>query len=207
MTMGTLKVRERLAMCRITLMSKNLLALLGERHHGVLVGTLVAMLMAPSIRAEWKTENFEVVPGWNAIYLHVDPSHESLEVLVQRTPVTQVWLWAPSTSTAQFVTSVQDSTDFGSSWISWDSSDTANSSLQKFIGNAAYLVYVASSYNDGLADQTVSYLLFIAGAILILIGVSTNKLIFAKKIVEDKGVKKTLEEETKELQKEKIHNE
>lgn len=156
MIMGTLKVRERLGTCGSMLMSRRLLRLLGERHNVVLVSTLVAMLMAPSIRAEWKTEDFEVVPGWNAIYLHVDPSHEALELLVQRTPITEVWLWAPSTSTAQFVTSVQDSTDFGSNWISWDSTDSANSSLQKFIGNAAYLVYVATTYHDGLADKTVS---------------------------------------------------
>ncbi|MDB4796806.1 SUMF1/EgtB/PvdO family nonheme iron enzyme, partial [bacterium] len=156
MTMGVSKIRERFTMCCGILMLKDFLSLFVTRHQGALVGTLVMSLMTPMLHAEWKTEDFEVVPGWNAIYLHVDPSHETLELLVQRTPVTQVWLWAPSTSTAQFVTSVQDSTDFGSNWISWDSADSANSNLQKFIGNAAYLVYVATTYHDGVADQTVS---------------------------------------------------
>jgi formylglycine-generating enzyme required for sulfatase activity len=97
-----------------------------------------------------------LVPGWNAIYLHIDPSHEKLDLLLQRTPVSQVWLWAPSISTAQFVTNVQDSTDFGSSWISWSALDPNNSNLQYFIGNAAYLVFVDNVYNDGVGDQNVS---------------------------------------------------
>ncbi len=117
----------------------------------------VALALAVSVaRAEWKTETYELVPGWNAVYLHVDPSYEKLDVLLQRTPVSQVWLWAPSVSTAQFVTSVQDNTSFGSNWIDWAASDSANSSLQHFIGNAAYLVYVDANYHDGTTEQSVS---------------------------------------------------
>ena len=116
----------------------------------------LALLLGGDARAEWKTETFDLVPGWNSIYLHIDPSHEDLEVLLQRTPVSQVWMWAPSSSTAQFVTSVQDDTDFGSSWLSWEAADSANSQLQKFIGNAGYLVYVETTYHDGSSEQNVS---------------------------------------------------
>ncbi len=114
------------------------------------------MLLSGSLRAEWKNESFDLVPGWNAIYLHVDPSYATIDVLLQRTPVSEVWLWAPSTSSAQFVTDVQSDTNFSSNWISWVASDPTNSSLQNFIGNAAYLVYVEEEYNDGMTDVAVS---------------------------------------------------
>ena len=107
-------------------------------------------------RAEWKTETYDFVPGWNSVFLHIDPSQETIEVLLQRTPISEVWLWLPAVSTAQFITSIQDSTDFGSNWISWDAAGSNTSTLEKFVGNAAYLFYVEESYHDGMANQEVS---------------------------------------------------
>ncbi len=122
------------------------------------------------LRAEWKTETMELVPGWNAIFVHVDPSQDGVDVLLQRTPVSQVWLWAPTPSATQFVSTVQGSSDFGSNWISWVASDPTNSNLQHLIGNAAYLVYVDAVYNDGTADRTVSvaepYILSLKGKVI-----------------------------------------
>lgn len=119
--------------------------------------TLAAALTAFPAKAEWKTETITLAPGWNAVFLHVDLSYEDLDVLLQRTPISRVEMWAPSSSTAQFVTSVQDTNSFGSSWVSWDndSNDGVESVLQMALGNAAYLVYVEDSYEDG-NTETIS---------------------------------------------------
>lgn len=108
----------------------------------------VVMLAASTTRAEWKTETYDLVPGWNSIYLHIDPSHTNIATLLTDTPVSQVWLWTPTLSDAQFVTSPSEPLASDSKWLSWDVADADDSELENFIGNAGYLVYVESDYVD-----------------------------------------------------------
>ena len=109
---------------------------------------LILVLSTATLKAQWKTETFNLVPGWNSIYLHVDPSYEDLDVLLQHTPISRVEMLAPSTSSAQFITSVQDENSFGSSWLSWDNdpNDGVESAFHMLLGNSAALVYVDDKY-------------------------------------------------------------
>ena len=100
--------------------------------------------------AQWVTQSFDLVPGWNAVYLHVDASHATLEQLVagdSLNPIGEIWLWRLAPATAQFVTSPQLPTTATSQWVSWDRFTSLTSDLQRMAGNAAYLVRVTGSAN------------------------------------------------------------
>ena len=54
-------------------------------------------LLAPlSAKAQWRTQTFDLVKGWNAVYLHVDASYTDIEDFVEGTPIKEIWFWNPS---------------------------------------------------------------------------------------------------------------
>jgi hypothetical protein len=106
---------------------------------------LGAVLPAP---AQWVSQSIGLKAGWNAVYLHVDASYDSLANLVganSNNPIIEVWMWAPSPSTVQFVQSPLDPTTGNSQWMNWNRTNNAASPLQNLVGNAAYLVKVATN--------------------------------------------------------------
>jgi len=105
------------------------------------------LALVPSARAQWLTQSLALKAGWNAVYLHVDASHDTLENLVGadvNNPILEVWLWAPAPSTLQFVQSPQQPVE-GAQWVSWDRNATEPQALRRLVGNASYLVRVASN--------------------------------------------------------------
>jgi len=117
----------------------------------VFVGALLLLAtLTLSTRAQWITQSFNLAPGWNAVYFHVDARHVSLDQLVgsdPANPIQEIWLWQPSPATAQFVVSPQAPTTGGSQWLSWDRNAGPTSGLQSLPGNAAFLVRVGGAAN------------------------------------------------------------
>lgn len=114
---------------------------------------LFAALVRPAF-AQWITQSFDLAPGWNAIYTHVDATSYDLDTFVGgdgANPIQQVWLWQPAAATAQFVTSPQDPTSARSQWVKWDrsfrSGAPSRQDLPNLPGNAAMLVLVGSNTN------------------------------------------------------------
>ena len=115
-----------------------------------LLSALLFVASTVCARAQWSTESFPLQPGWNAVYLNVDSSYDSLDNIVgadNSNPITQVWLWQPSQATAQFVSDPQQPTTGNSQWLSWVRSIGPLSKLRSLVGNQAYMVYVPT---DGL---------------------------------------------------------
>ena len=109
---------------------------------------VAVLAMAGSAQAQWMTQTFELKPGWNAIYTHIDPSHVTLSELIDTdasNPIDEVWMWKQPVSSAQFVESPQAPTSGGSQWLSWVRTLGPSSELQRLIGNNAYLVHVTGA--------------------------------------------------------------
>lgn len=110
-------------------------------------------LLTLSAQAQWISQSIGLKAGWNAVYLHVDASYDTLDERIAfdaSNPIQEIWLWTPTPTTMQFVQSPQEPVDSGSQWASWKRSAAGGASrLQRLIGNAAYLVYVDTN--------TVSY--------------------------------------------------
>lgn len=105
---------------------------------------------SPAARAQWLTQTVSLKAGWNAVYLHLDPSYDTLENLVGSdltNPIMEVWLWAPPVSTLQYVQSPQQPTE-GAQWVSWNRNAVTSQMLQRLVGNAAYLVRVSTNVSS-----------------------------------------------------------
>jgi hypothetical protein len=91
--------------------------------------------------AQWLTQSIELKPGWNAVYLHVDPSYTEIGDLQGLSDdIEEIWLWQPKLSTGQFIQDPEKPTDKKSRWKSWLKKLGPSSKLQNMIGNAGYLV-------------------------------------------------------------------
>ena len=102
-------------------------------------------------RAQWITQTINLEQGWNAVYIHVDASHVTLDQMVGPlapvlTPIEQIWRWTPNESMAQFIESPQQPVDTGSQWASWRRIDGGLSTLSLLTANSAYLVYSTAPY-------------------------------------------------------------
>jgi hypothetical protein len=101
------------------------------------------LLLATSSHAQWLTQTVNLTAGWNAVYVHLDPSHTTLTDLVgadPANPILEIWQWRPASSTMQFTQNPQAPSDSGSQWACWVRTSPQNSTLSHLAGNAAYLV-------------------------------------------------------------------
>ena len=105
---------------------------------------VIALLLGGAVvaQAQWQTQSFTLKPGWNAVFLHVDASHLTLDELIPSAtgPVTEVWLWRPRLSTLQFVDNPATNSTTDSRWAVWTSARGDTDTLVKLVANGAYLV-------------------------------------------------------------------
>ena len=109
---------------------------------------VLALVGALGLKAQWLTQTLQLRAGWNAVYLHVDPSHQTIDEMVAPDPtfaVEEVWLRRPDVTGQQFTTSPQMPTTGDSRWVSWSRQDGEGSALRRMSAGMAYLVRVNAS--------------------------------------------------------------
>ncbi len=114
---------------------------------------LFLCLTGLTAQAQWVTEQYNLKAGWNAVYLHIDASHATLNQLVGSdpdNPIEEIWVWAPPGPALQFFDSLQAPQSGSTEWLRWDRYWAGASPMQRLPGNAAALVRVA----DGSPDYT-----------------------------------------------------
>ena len=103
-----------------------------------------------SASGQWQTQSFVVKPGWTAMYLHVDPGYTNLDYMVGNdpaNPISEVWMWVPTASSIQYVTSPLQPTTPGTQWSSWVRGGAVGATLVSMIPNAAYLIHSLATTN------------------------------------------------------------
>lgn len=108
-----------------------------------LVTAVILWSASTPLHAQWTTQTNALRGGWNAVFMHVDASHATLDDLVGKdasNPIQEIWYWQPKQPTGQFVESPQLPTGGGSQWVNWIRNLGTPSELQRLIPNAAYLV-------------------------------------------------------------------
>lgn len=111
----------------------------------ILTSLAAAVTLAGVAHAQWMTQNLSLKAGWNAVFLHVDASHATIDDLVAPDPlqaVEEVWLWRPELSAGQFFDNPQSPLATDSRWVSWTRTQGEDSALRKLGPNLAYLVRV-----------------------------------------------------------------
>ena len=108
-------------------------------------------------QAQWITQTLPLHPGWNAVYLHVDATHDSLENLVGTdSPISEIWRWQPNLTEGRIISNVSAPVS-GSDWLPWTRAQGPANAFS-LNANSTYLVRntnATTSYSWNLKGKPV----------------------------------------------------
>ncbi len=97
------------------------------------------------------TQSFNLHPGWNAIFLEVEPEQKDMEVLLQGLPLAGIWAWVPRGIAMQYVQDPSEKLLGAKGWHAYfpKSRGEVNllSNLFSLQANRAYLIEIQGSNN------------------------------------------------------------
>jgi hypothetical protein len=86
----------------------------------LVLGILLAAWFGPSVRAGVLIEQtFPLRPGWNSIYLEVEPDQNDVPTVFAGLPVASVWTRIPRTSSAEYIQDPSERLLDRSGWLVW----------------------------------------------------------------------------------------
>ena len=75
--------------------------------------------LANEVRAQWVQQQIVLRPGWNAVYLEVEPAPKECDVLFAGLPVESVWDLNRPTESAQFMQDTNTLIPGARGWLTW----------------------------------------------------------------------------------------
>jgi len=104
------------------------------------------------------TQSFSLQPGWNAVYLRVDPAEANPGELFAGTPIDIVACYVASKSTAQFLREPDEKPWNDPDWVVWyapDRPDAFLGNLVSVVGRKPYLIHAAHAFQWSVAGEVV----------------------------------------------------
>lgn len=105
---------------------------------------LPALLAAmPAAYATDLEQVINLEPGWNAVYVEIEPNTRDLDALFAGIPVASVWRWLPTEGDSQFIRDPAEGLENLEGWFGWfpePRPEAFLSNLYRLDGNTAYLI-------------------------------------------------------------------
>ncbi|MBL9138680.1 MAG: hypothetical protein JNK85_22615 [Verrucomicrobiales bacterium] len=109
---------------------------------------LAALALGGVARAQTLNQSFELRPGWNAVWLEVDPPNRDPAVVFADLPIASVWTWSDRVSATDFIQNPGEAGWNRAQWLSFfpqTSPESPLSNLRAVLPQRAYLVRLAGS--------------------------------------------------------------
>ena len=116
----------------------------------IAVSFLLSCTLVVSSHGQWASQTILLQPGWNAVYVEVQPEPRDCAAVFSGIPVESVWTWSRRFTSAQFVQDPSQMVPGSDEWLTWFPSNhpqTFLSTMHSIIGGEAYLIKLA----DGAA--------------------------------------------------------
>jgi hypothetical protein len=114
-----------------------------------LLALLVAFASAAPVRAATAyQQSVQLAPGWNAVYLQVDPEVAEPAAAFAGVPVKSVWTWTGAGERIAFVQDAAEGLRDVRGWLGWfppDSDEAYLTDLHRLRANRAYLIELGGS--------------------------------------------------------------
>jgi hypothetical protein len=114
---------------------------------------LTLLAVASPTQAASYQQTITLQPGWNAVYLEVDPELRDLDAVFSGIPVASVWRWMPSRGEARFIRDPAEGLENLEGWFGWfpePRPEAFLSSLFRLEGGTAYLIRISGSQSHQL---------------------------------------------------------
>ena len=109
----------------------------------MLTGLVVTCLGCYTCLGQWTNQTITLNPGWNAIYLEVQPAFDDCDLVFAGIPVESVWAWNRHFSTVQFIEDAANLIPGQPDWLTWlpaDQPARATRNLFTMQAGRAYLI-------------------------------------------------------------------
>ena len=103
---------------------------------------------AGPLQAQWTTQPIVLRPGWNAVFLELQPEPQVCDALLAGLPIESVWRWNRRFASAQFIQDTNQPIADPKDWLTWINPQimpASSSSLFQMEGGAGYLIKVATN--------------------------------------------------------------
>ncbi|MFO7762618.1 MAG: hypothetical protein R6V61_02665 [Wenzhouxiangellaceae bacterium] len=119
-------------------------------HAAWLASMLAATLLlaAKPVLAQEIEQVIDLQPGWNSIYVRLDPNETDIATVFADLPVESVWRWLPDESGVEFITDPAEGLQNLEGWFGWypePKPEAFLSNLYTISPNTAYLVHLGGS--------------------------------------------------------------
>ncbi len=84
-----------------------------------LLALLLIVGVAHDVQAQWVQQQIALRPGWNAVFLEVDPAPADCDSALAGLPIESVWDYNPSADSAQFVQDLSTLLPGAPGWLTW----------------------------------------------------------------------------------------
>ena len=104
---------------------------------------ILVWFCAPALwAADLVTQQIQLTPGWNAVYLEVQPNTADPEQVFSGVPVESVWTWVDRKPTVEFLIDPSELEWNRSGWLGYRSApaEAVLTNLHSIVGNRAYLI-------------------------------------------------------------------
>ena len=104
----------------------------------------LALALAPALaQAQWTNQTVVLRPGWNSVYLEIQPEPRECDALFAGVPVESVWAWNRRFSPVQFIQDPEELIPGQPDWLTYfPTSHLARATMNLFTlqGSRAYLI-------------------------------------------------------------------
>lgn len=108
----------------------------------------VALLfLSATAHAQWTTQTISLRPGWNAVFLEVQPEPRECDAVFTNLPIESVWFWNRRFNSVQFIQDPETLVPGDPDWLVWfprNAGSRATLNLHAIPGGRAYLIKVAA---------------------------------------------------------------
>lgn len=109
---------------------------------------MVVLLTGVPAWGQWSSQTITLRPGWNAVYLEVQPEPRECDTLFAGYPVESAWRYNRKQATVQFIDDPNQLVPNAPDWLTWlPSNETLSSQSKLFIleGGRPYLIKLADN--------------------------------------------------------------
>lgn len=112
----------------------------------LLFGCLTALVLSHRARAQTLTQTFDLQPGWNSVWIEVDPPDRNPASVFAGLPLHSVWTWSDRVSATDFIQNPGEAGWNRAQWLSFfapGSPESVVSNLRAILPQRAYLIRLA----------------------------------------------------------------
>lgn len=70
---------------------------------GILITLFIFICFVCEVKAQWIDQTIILEPGWNAVYLEIEPQPNQCDEVFKDLPIASVWAWNPKVSTVEYI--------------------------------------------------------------------------------------------------------